>query len=362
MAPVATPMARRAVDHTRRIGAGEDGPAVAAVMAPLRGGGVASRRAGGALLTLCLAALLRGPTPCAAHGVLRWPTARAGMAEGVGRKIPIFPAPAAYIGLNGSQACDCRVPPPGNCSGPPLVVYSPGQKAKIVWDVGIGHPPEPGVRIALRYAEDESFQVLRMGDGTHPTDGLLMDDSAKFIGEGGLHTFEVLIPAGRESPHAQLQWIWQSEADAGFYLGCADVEISATKTATPFPSTIAAGPDATGNVPGSQVLPDEPWSCDVYLTESVCSGSLRNPDRDDYCVWTGDRCEEGGVKRITVVIMVVVGVGLVVAAGVYWSGRKVVTAHKAHKAETQVEHSGPAPAPAPAPTPATPALPPTPAP
>ena len=45
----------------------------------------------------------------------------------------------------------------------------------MAWHVGIAHPATPGVRVAVRYDVNESFQALQLASGDGLAENLLVD-------------------------------------------------------------------------------------------------------------------------------------------------------------------------------------------
>jgi len=147
------------------------------------------------------------------------PTARTGMAVGVGNKNPGVPTQSQ---LNGCL---------GTSPGPIAATYNAGSTISVTWETTIYHASAPGVSIAVSY-DGNTFTSLASG----------LD-----IGQNGFHNTTVKLPAGQTSNNAIIQWIWQSTADGGFYLGCSDVSIVASGAApTPACDTANFNPKSTG--------------------------------------------------------------------------------------------------------------------
>ena len=167
----------------------------------------------GLLLLFCFVDNIYG------HGKMVLPVPRAGSGgrSDLGDKLQPFPATAANITACGGTA---------NKDPGPLAIqntYQAGQTISIVWKTTITHDNAPGVRIMVRYTTTEDFTVLA---------------DALQIGADGCHNTTVTLPATRTSNNAVIQWLWQSQSDGGFYIGCADVKIQ----------TAAVVPTDTNNV------------------------------------------------------------------------------------------------------------------
>ena len=103
--------------------------------------------------------------------------------------------------------------------------FTPGQQLTVTWATTIAHPNAPGVRVAVKYADDTFLDhVLATGL------------QAGAVGVGGTTTVTLPTKQGR----AELMWSWSSTTDQGYYISCADIQIG--------PAAVAPG---NGNiVPG----------------------------------------------------------------------------------------------------------------
>ncbi|KAJ3078637.1 hypothetical protein HK102_004349 [Quaeritorhiza haematococci] len=167
--------------------------------------------------------LCSGAERTLAHGLLAFPPPRndPGMSVAPGEKIARFPPPADIL-----NSCHTSTP------GPIAATLTAGQAVNVRWDITIPHPSAPGVRIAFARAPGANFEVLAEGVDVN------------------LNAYEVRLPADVTSPNAIIQWVWASETDGGFYLGCSDVAITAQAAAPAAPAGSAApvvGP-ASGTV------------------------------------------------------------------------------------------------------------------
>eukprot|EP01119_Soliformovum_irregulare_P008263 TRINITY_DN21391_c0_g1_i1.p1 TRINITY_DN21391_c0_g1~~TRINITY_DN21391_c0_g1_i1.p1 ORF type:complete len:214 (+),score=52.57 TRINITY_DN21391_c0_g1_i1:34-642(+) len=134
----------------------------------------------------------------AAHGILACPKPRAGF-MGTTPGLKLTPRPPSAAKLQ-----DCEGTQPGNITA----TYTAGSTIKVTWDNTIDHPSSPGVRIAFAPAPGAAFQVLSAFGND--------------IGPEGCNSLTVTLP-NTVSKNAILQWIWDSESDGGYYLGCADI-------------------------------------------------------------------------------------------------------------------------------------------
>ncbi|KAJ3110523.1 hypothetical protein HDU96_006509, partial [Phlyctochytrium bullatum] len=158
------------------------------------------------------------------HAVLKSPKARDGMAVGIGIK---------YIGNitqsmpdPGFPACDIFPP------GPTVATFKAGSSVKVDWEITIPHPNPPGVFINIQYQPNEPFIDLATG----------LDNT--------LQSFTVQLPAGRTSNNAVLRWLWGSDSDGGFYLGCSDIVVEGAAPApAPAPKAQPAAPPVAQPAP-----------------------------------------------------------------------------------------------------------------
>jgi len=160
------------------------------------------------------------------HGILSCPPARVGQNSGNG--IKLYPEPPT---AQQTDACDVSV------QGSITATYKAGASILVSWQTTILHTSYPGVRVAVQYNSTDSFNNNVLANfGTD-------------IGVQGLNTIEVMLPANKTSNNAIIQWIWASQEDGGFYLGCADVQIVGSGNPSP-PSCTSA----VGNIIGTQNL------------------------------------------------------------------------------------------------------------
>ena len=171
------------------------------------------------LVTLALTLAVFIPL-VASHGILICPPARDGQMEVPGKKIT--PRPPTTTQLN---ACD------GTSAGAIVGKYIAGSSINVTWDTTLLHTSAPGVRIAIKYSDADSFNANILAEGVS-------------IGNNGLNYHTVALPAGKTSNNAVLQWVWDSQTDGGYYLGCSDIAI------------VTAGAQApVCKVPGGSDLP-----------------------------------------------------------------------------------------------------------
>jgi len=175
------------------------------------------------------------------HGVLVCPPPRTGQNILPGNKL--YPEPPTPTETNG---CDISV------LGPIQATYAAGSTIQVTWDTTILHTSYPGVRIAVSYSSTDSFNNNVLANGTD-------------IGNSGLNTISVTLPAGKTCTTCQIQWIWASQQDMGYYLGCSDIAIVAAGGQTNIPVC----PNPTANVPAATVT-----SNIIYGSASVAVPSL----------------------------------------------------------------------------------------
>lgn len=154
-----------------------------------------------------------------AHGLLTTPTDRTEQSAN-GNKLTPF---ADYLTVS-EDSCGGEDNGDGG-PGDVVASFSVGDTIDVVYDITITHPLEPGVRIAVR---DPSI------DGSLFTDHILYDfsDNTDTDVDSGEHTLSLTLPTDLSCISCELQWLWASESDGGFYIGCADIEIAALSTST----------------------------------------------------------------------------------------------------------------------------------
>eukprot|EP00462_Mataza_sp_D1_P007373 CAMPEP_0175123458 /NCGR_PEP_ID=MMETSP0087-20121206/2257_1 /TAXON_ID=136419 /ORGANISM="Unknown Unknown, Strain D1" /LENGTH=742 /DNA_ID=CAMNT_0016405157 /DNA_START=24 /DNA_END=2252 /DNA_ORIENTATION=- len=112
---------------------------------------------------------------------------------------------------------------------------------------GVGAGPNI-LRVALHYSECDSFEDNKLVQFTNKMELL----------QTGVHQLRFVVPAGKFCDNCVLQWMWASEPDGGFYIGCADVKITnsagtagdnTVKTAT---ATFLPGDGIVGHISFSQ--------------------------------------------------------------------------------------------------------------
>jgi len=141
------------------------------------------------------------------HGFMTSPVIRGGTPTGVGQKISGTGAQVDLTGCNQGDTENKGAVPPTAAN-----TFKPGQQIPVTWNSTITHPNAPGVRIALKYKDKvgDTFAAHILKDG--------LDGS-----KDGTETITLPTEAGV----AELMWSWASTADGGYYVGCADIEITA---------------------------------------------------------------------------------------------------------------------------------------
>jgi hypothetical protein len=84
--------------------------------------------------------------------------------------------------------------------------YTAGNRVTLNWTITIAHPSDPGVRVAIQYGPGKPMTLLK--------DKIDVNAKQAFIDLDNAYSGEAL-----------LQWMWVSEADGGFYMACADLNI-----------------------------------------------------------------------------------------------------------------------------------------
>ncbi|KAL2917126.1 hypothetical protein HK105_203190 [Polyrhizophydium stewartii] len=116
-----------------------------------------------------------------------------------GIKIPTLPVPADMLTAAGGCLDSVR--------GYASASVAPGGTVGVNWQIVVDHASDPGVRIAVLFDGDDQFTVLR--------DGIDVHDQAAMV----------TLPDSKAGA-ATLQWLWASQEDGGFYLACADIDVS----------------------------------------------------------------------------------------------------------------------------------------
>lgn len=178
-----------------------------------------------------LASCLLLPT-ILAHGVLKTPAPRTDMGAtqggGLGQKLTpqLTTSPNAATEKN---ACHLSNTPTFSKIGNVRHTYATGDTIRVTWDITLEHTAAPGVRIAVRdTAQNIPFSQHVLTQGTNGF--VLNDNDGNPVGARGEHTLTVTLPAGLTCACCQLQWIWDSTSDGGFYVDCSDISIATGAT------------------------------------------------------------------------------------------------------------------------------------
>ncbi len=184
------------------------------------------KRVRGVAAVYAAVALLLGASPVVdAHGVLISPQARDGMAEGVGTKLsPLTNRDGTIDFEDASTRNSCPLSnEEESMPGDVVAVVNPGQRIYVKYNIGIAHQAAPGVGLAIQIP-GQTFDDLRTGFR------IVEDNEGNDATSDGDHFTALIIPDNLEdTDKAVLQWGWISTSDGGGYIGCADIEISATK-------------------------------------------------------------------------------------------------------------------------------------
>jgi hypothetical protein len=113
-------------------------------------------------------------------------------------------------------------------------VYINGSNIPITWKLTIPHPDDDlniGVRIAIHYADDDSFNnniLLGCLSGDSGCDNKNAQGVyTKRVNAGGLSRL-VTLPKDKLCAYCVLQWIWEARNDGGHYVQCVDMAITET--------------------------------------------------------------------------------------------------------------------------------------
>ena len=173
------------------------------------------------------------------HAFLRTPIPRDGTAGPNGRGYRLTPFSDARQKAN--HGCG------GAANGGltvqrPTQVYQQGLGMPIRWRVAVPHNADvrdTGLRVAIHYAVDDSFECNVLLGGAEGEDGFqsreeirLNAASAGAVARpnpllGNEFSTMVTLPAGKTCDYCVLQWMWAARDDNGFYLSCADIAITA---------------------------------------------------------------------------------------------------------------------------------------
>jgi len=136
----------------------------------------------------------------------------------------------ANSGCGGLQNTNPAATPPETnvISQDPVIVYRPGARVEVGWRVTAVHPApsDTGVRFAIHYAENDSFEdnVLLggIGGGNYERVPAHEEDSTP----GSAFRATVILPEGKTCLYCTLQWTWASASSDAFYMGCLDLSIT----------------------------------------------------------------------------------------------------------------------------------------
>ena len=181
--------------------------------------------------------LISGSQPAAeAHAVMRSPTARAGMAPAapaLGTKLAVFPVPAGVVAGIDRGGCPLDATRAAALQAPEFS-YQPGNPVQVLWDVTLSHSTAPGVTIDIRYSVSNlgAFGAMSVasgpGLGTTAANLLVDEDNISAGNVAGAHKLSVAIPADAPDGLATIRWIWASQDDGGYYVGCSEILVDST--------------------------------------------------------------------------------------------------------------------------------------
>ena len=150
--------------------------------------------------------------------------------ERFGPRLPIKLTPFEEAAATANRGCGGdlnRDPPPRR----PAVAYVPGAEINVTWALAIKHPSaytNSGVRLALHFADGDSFQHNVLAGGLSPSPPFTPLSAAPSEADGNTGRALVRIPAGKTCDHCVLQFVWAAAPGTdgptgGYYVSCADV-------------------------------------------------------------------------------------------------------------------------------------------
>mmetsp|Transcript_15161 Transcript_15161/g.25805 ORF Transcript_15161/g.25805 Transcript_15161/m.25805 type:complete len:374 (+) Transcript_15161:41-1162(+) len=203
-------------------------------------------RCGGALLLLSSLSSVRAHTVLFGTG----PNDDPARPNQVGNGVKLTPFAAA--GLTANSGCGGSL---NNDPGVqrPTSAYRPGDILKVTWQLTIPHPADiidTGIRVAMHFSPADSF-------GNNVLAGALEGDPAfspvnqRPVAEAdspalSLHSTIVTLPQ-KTCNYCTIQFAWAARSDGGFYLGCADISVTANGELPDFDNLPAETIDGTPN-------------------------------------------------------------------------------------------------------------------
>eukprot|EP00753_Platysulcus_tardus_P021364 PLAT8871.1.p1 GENE.PLAT8871.1~~PLAT8871.1.p1 ORF type:complete len:212 (-),score=34.43 PLAT8871.1:339-911(-) len=182
---------------------------------------------------MCLLAIA---TPLvSAHAILVVPRPRPtdGLTSGggLGVKIP--------FAANPSRPTEQEMNSCGNSPrGPVTIAWEQGSAITIAWKMTLPHASSPGVRVAIN--DGSGFVPLQLLEGQTSADGFF----PAFDGTAGttdsIYATKVVLPENLSCLRCELQWVWASTQDGGWYRGCVDVQVQT-------PAQVARAAQLLGN-------------------------------------------------------------------------------------------------------------------
>ena len=173
------------------------------------------------------------------HAILTVPAGRPNPVDPLGPKLTPF-SDAHYVSnqgcggtANGGQTV---ISPQLN---PSTNVFIAGTQIEVKWKLTIPHNADnrdTGIRIALHYEENDSFDCNILGGGLdgdpgfHPVQDGAQNPRALSAGPDDAIADQevstlVTLP-DKTCDYCVLQWTWAARSDGGFYISCADIAIT----------------------------------------------------------------------------------------------------------------------------------------
>ena len=105
----------------------------------------------------------------------------------------------------------------------------------VQWKLTIPHPRDvlqTGVRVAVHYGVEDSFDknILAGHLDGDDTNNEKVSAGPKNAARDSIQTVTVTLPAGKTCNYCTIQWLWAAKHDGGYYLGCADIAITADRS------------------------------------------------------------------------------------------------------------------------------------
>lgn len=184
----------------------------------------------------------------------------------------------------------------------PQIAYTAGASVDVSWALTVPHQADiltRGVRIALHYAEEDSFDCNVMLDEVQAgPDRPDSEISRRGPGQGGVERDPYIMTASFDLPpdktcdYCVLQFMWAAQNDDGFYISCADVAITST-------GLLPTYDPATLQTEAQNELPRNP----TYVRPPTATCRSNNGGG-------GDDANGGVIATIIILVLLAVGAGV----------------------------------------------------